>query len=219
LPTAIGYPWVVRAIYYVDGLNLYKRCLEGTGLKWLDVRRLFERSLPLSTPIVRIRYFTALIDDDESGGRDRQRIYLAALRTIPGLSIHYATMRTDAKFMPSVVGTTRGPEVEVWHTREKGTDVAIASWLFRDLARIPDEFDSAVLVTHDSDQAHAVRLAREVTDKQIGVLDPEPERAKHLHGCATFYRNIKLSAVRVSQFPEEIALRDGRSVRRPAEWT
>jgi len=218
-PTPSDTLGVVRAIYYVDGLNLYKRCLEGTALKWLDLKRLFEATLPLSTPVVRIRYFTALVEDHEgSGARTRQRTYLAALRSIPGLSIHYGTMRTDRKFMATVAGDSAGPEVEVWHTREKGTDVALGAWLFRDLFRIPESFDAAVLVTHDSDQSTTVRHAREISDKQIGVLDPEPERAKHLHQCASFYRNIKLSAVRRAQFPEVVPLRTGRSVTRPAEW-
>jgi hypothetical protein len=215
----IGYSWLVRAIYYVDGLNLYKRCLEGTGLKWLDLKRLFEASLPLSTPVVRIRYFTALVEDhEESGARERQRVYLAALRSTPGLTVHYGTMRTDPKFMAAVIGGSRGPDTEVWHTREKGTDVALSAWLFRDLARIPDQFDVAVLVTHDSDQATTIRLASEVSNKRIGVLDPEPQRAKHLRGCASFYRNITLSDVRRAQFPEVVPLRTGRSVTRPTEW-
>jgi hypothetical protein len=209
----------VRAIYYVDGLNLYKRCLEGTGLKWLDLKSLFESVLPLSTPIVGIRYFTALVDErDNEGARQRQRVYLAALRSIRGLTIHYGTMRTDPEWMASVVDGSRGPEVEVWHTREKGSDVLLSAWLFRDLARIPEKFDAAVLVTHDSDQAPTIRMAREISNKQIGVLDPESERAKHLHECANFYRNIKLSAARRAQFPEVITLGTGGTVSRPPEW-
>lgn len=209
----------MRAIYYVDGLNLYKRCLEGTALKWLDLKRLFEATLPLSRPVVRIRYFTALVEDhEESGARDRQRVYLAALRSTPGLTLHYGTMRTDRKFMASVVGDSRGPDVEVWHTREKGSDVSLGVWLLRDLVRIPEQFDTAVLVTHDSDQATTIRLARELSDKPIAVLDPEPVLAKHLHEAATYYRNLRLSDARRAQFPEEVPLRSGRSVTRPAEW-
>jgi len=209
----------VRAIYYVDGLNLYKRCLEGTGLKWLDLKRLFESVLPLCVPIVGIRYFTALVDDwDNEGTRERQRVYLAALRSIPGLTIHRGTMRTDPEWMASVINGSRGPEVEVWHTREKGSDVLLSAWLFRDLARIPDRFDAAVLVTHDSDQAPTIRIAREISDKQIGVLDPESVRAKHLHECASFYRNLKLSSVRRAQLPEVITLGTGRTVSRPTKW-
>ena len=209
----------MRTIYYVDGLNLYKRLLEGrSGVKWLDLEALFEASLPANTPIVKIRYFTALVHDHETGARSRQRQYLAALETIRGLEVRYGTMRTDRTSMPTVLEGVAGPEIEVWHTREKGSDVAMGAWLFHDLQALKDRFDAAVLVTHDSDQAETVRLARKVTDKPIGILDPDPTRAKHLHACASFYRHIKIGAVRSSQFPESLLTRSGRTVSRPPSW-
>jgi hypothetical protein len=209
---------VVRTIYYVDGLNLYKRCLTGPSLKWLNLQRLFETELPLN-PADRIRYFTALVTKyPDPDAVTRQRVYLAALRTIPGLTVHYGTMRTDVKTMTSVVGGKPGPEVQVFHTREKGTDVNLAARLFHDLATVPDRFDAAVLVTHDSDQVETIRLALEVTDKPIGVLDPEPTRAKHLHSAASFYRNIHVRHVRNSQFPDEVSLPRGGLAIKPTSW-
>lgn len=209
----------MRTIFYVDGLNLYKRLLEGrSAVKWLDLEQLFETSLPANTPIVKIRYFTALVEDHDTGARERQRQYLAALKTIHGLSIHRGTMRTDRASMPTVVNNSEGPEVEVWHTREKGSDVAMSAFLFHDLAALSDRFDAAVFVTHDSDQATTIRLASKVTDKPIGVLDPDGTRAKHLHDCAAFYRQIKLADVRRSQFPEHVKTNAGRTITRPATW-
>lgn len=209
----------MRTIFYVDGLNLYKRLLEGkSGVEWLDLQVLFERSLASNMPVVKIRYFTALVDDHDTGARARQRQYLAALETIHGLTVHRGTMRTDRTSMPSVLENGVGPEVEVWHTREKGSDVAMSAWLFHDLHVLKDRFDAAVLVTHDSDQAETVRLARKVTDKPIGILDPDPTRAKHLHSCASFYRHIKIGAVRGSQFPDEVATTGDHKVTRPDSW-
>ena len=103
-------------------------------------------------------------------------------------------------------------------TREKGTDVNLAARLFHDLAAISDQFDSAVLVTHDSDQVETIRLARSITTKPVGVLDPEPTRAKHLHTNASFYRNVHLRHVRASQFPDQIVLDGGRLAERPIGW-
>ena len=209
----------MRTIYYVDGLNLYKRLLEGrAGAKWLDLEALFKASLPTYTPIVAIRYFYALVDDHDTGARARQRQYLAALKTIRGLSIHRGTMRTDPASMPTVVDGGAGPEVEVWHTREKGSDVALSAFLFHDLIAMQERFDAAVLVTHDSDQATTIRLARTISDKPIGVLDPDPTRAKHLHDCASLYRHIKLAAVRAYQFPEAMQSSKGRTITRPPTW-
>ena len=167
----------------------------------------------------RIRYFTALVSEgDDPDSIKRQRVYIAALGSLPNLSIHLGTMRTDATSMAQVIPGGRGPEVTVWHTREKGTDVNLAARLFHDLATMPDLFDAAVLVTHDSDQVETIRLARSITDKPIGVLDPEPTRAKHLHATASFYRNIHLRHVRESQFPDQVPLPRGRVVAKPSTW-
>lgn len=207
-----------RTIYYVDGLNLYKRCVSRSGHKWLDLAELFRRELPEQTP-TRIRYFTALVDSQpDPGARSRQRTYLTAIKTLQGLTIHHGTMRTDQASMSTVVEDGRGPEVAVWHTREKGSDVNLAAYLFYDLATSSDTFDAIVIVTHDSDQATTIRLAREVTEKPIGVLDPSEVRAKHLYSLSSFYRNIHTRAIRDSQLPDEVPLPRGGVARRPPEW-
>ena len=78
-----------RTFIYVDGFNLFYRCLKGTPYKWLDLLKLFRSVLPPTNNIIRVRYFTA----DVSGRRDpvkpiHQQAYLRALSTIPQLSIH-----------------------------------------------------------------------------------------------------------------------------------
>lgn len=207
----------MRTFYYVDGLNLYKRCLAVPGLKWLDLAELFRRELVTNEP-VRIRYFTARVRgrSGDYGSQKRQRAYLSALSTIDGLSIHYGKIRSDPTDMERV--DQPGERVPVWHVREKGSDVNLAGHLFHDLALSSADFEVAVVVTHDSDQAETIRLARELTDKPIGVLDPAEERAKELHSVASFYRNIHLRNVRGAQFPLEVPLRRGSVVTRPPEW-
>jgi len=46
---------------YVDGFNLYYRCVKGTPHKWLDVSSLAAKLLHSGTQINRIRYFTARV--------------------------------------------------------------------------------------------------------------------------------------------------------------
>jgi uncharacterized LabA/DUF88 family protein len=207
----------VRTFYYVDGLNLYKRCLTAPGLKWLDLAELLRRELVTNEP-VRIRYFTALVKarSGDFGSQERQRAYLSALLTIDGLSIHYGKIRADPTDMESV--DRPGERVPVWHVREKGSDVNLAGRLFHDLALLSADFDAAVLVTHDSDQAETIRLARELTTKPVGVLDPAEDRAKELHSVASFYRRIHLRNVRAAQFPLRVQLPRGSVVTRPPEW-
>jgi hypothetical protein len=80
---------------YVDGFNLYYRCLKGTAFKWLDLSRLCGQLLP-GHEIHRIRYFTAVVQarsPDFKQSTD-QHFYLRALSTIPNLTIHYGLFRT-----------------------------------------------------------------------------------------------------------------------------
>jgi len=44
----LGY--ILKAIVYVDGFNLFYGCLKGTPHKWLDLLSLFEKVLGLITP-------------------------------------------------------------------------------------------------------------------------------------------------------------------------
>lgn len=79
-----------RTSIYIDGFNLYYRCLRRTPYEWLNLAKLCESLLPRND-IRQIRYFAALIDarPDDPDQPQRQLTYLRALRTIPHLTIHY----------------------------------------------------------------------------------------------------------------------------------
>ena len=82
---------------YIDGLNLYYGALRNSPYRWLDLRKLSQGLLKASDEVQRIRYFTALVDDpaDPTVGQ-RQKSYIRALRSIPGLTIHYGSFVTHA---------------------------------------------------------------------------------------------------------------------------
>ena len=87
-----------RTFVYVDGFNLYYRALAQKQHKWLSLYALAKQILDPENNIIAIRYYTARV----SGNRDpdepnRQAAYLRALKTIPGLSIHYG------KFLPKII--------------------------------------------------------------------------------------------------------------------
>ena len=91
----------VRTRVYVDGFNLYYGALKGTPFKWLDPVRLTSLLLPRECEIERLRYFTARV----SGKLDpqapaRQRIYLKALATLPGVEIHYGRFLAKTAWRP-----------------------------------------------------------------------------------------------------------------------
>lgn len=73
-----------RAYVYVDGFNLYNRCLKKTPYKWLDLVALARHLLPRAN-VVKVKYFTARIsarpaDPDQAV---RQQAYISALKTLP----------------------------------------------------------------------------------------------------------------------------------------
>lgn len=86
---------------YVDAFNLYYGCLKGTPYRWLDLGALCRRLLPKDR-INRIRYFTATVSarPDNPHAPQRQQIYLRALETVPGLSIHYGHYLSHVTRMP-----------------------------------------------------------------------------------------------------------------------
>ncbi len=85
---------------YVDGFNLYYGCLKGTPYKWLDLGTLCQALLP-PNKIQRIRYFTAKISAQaDPQGPVRQSIYLRALQTVPGLTVHLGHFLTSTVRMP-----------------------------------------------------------------------------------------------------------------------
>jgi hypothetical protein len=110
---------------YVDAFNLYYGSLKGTPYRWLDLGALCARLLPKDR-INRIGYFTATVSarPDNPDAPQRQQVYLRALETIPGLSIHYGHYLTHVTRMPLANPPQRGARtVEVVKTEEKGSDV------------------------------------------------------------------------------------------------
>ena len=118
----------LRTAVYVDGFNLYYRALKGTQYKWLDLKALAEHCLKPKNEITLLKYFTAHV----SGRRDpdqprRRQIYLKALRTIPGLSIHLGHFLAKTKTRPLVNPAHGCPKFAEFHdTEEKGSDVNLA---------------------------------------------------------------------------------------------
>ncbi len=206
---------------YIDGLNLYYGALRNSPYRWLDLRKLSRGLLKASDEVQRIRYFTALVDDpaDPTVGQ-RQKSYIRALRSIPGLTIHYGSFVTHARTMPRTDGAGL---VEVFRTDEKGSDVNLASHLLLDsCAR---DFEKALVVSNDSDLAFPVRAVRERFGLGIGVSCPVVQRGRRpawlLVDAADFKSHItrkRRKLLRQSQFPNTVIDLTGRPIRKPTSW-
>lgn len=138
-----------RVWMYVDGFSFYY-CLKyhktlPIGLGWCDFRMLAEDHLmPPGAQLEKIKYFTTLVEpgvERKEGETARQDTWLRAARTIPGLTI------IQGSFLP--LPQTPGKR------KEKLTDVNIAVELVLD-AVDKKGYDTAILITGDSDLAPAV---------------------------------------------------------------
>jgi uncharacterized LabA/DUF88 family protein len=198
---------------YVDGFNLFYGCLRKTPYRWLDLFLLFQKLLP-KNEIHRIRYFTALVTPraDDPQQRNRQEIYLRALRTIPCLSIHYGRYLSSKTRMRRADGNGT---VEVLKSEEKGSDVNLASYLLIDAYR--SDCDIAVIVSNDSDLAFPIEHIRRQLGKTVGLLNPHQRPSRELLPLANFYKPIRTGSLAASQSPQKLADALGE-FHRPLNW-
>ena len=235
----------VIANVYVDGFNLYNGALRGKPYKWLDLYAL-ACTLASGQSIGRIRYYTARVRNTSTdpGKQARQAQYIRALRTIPNLSIHYGHFLTHPVMRPLsthpasavppfyVRVVDQGQEiimplapydatsplcfVPVWNTEEKGSDVNLATHLLWD--GIKEEYDTAIVVSNDSDLAEPIRIVKNELRKRIVILNPHRERpSAELHKIADQFIDIRAKHLAGSQFP--VRLRDGRGeFEKPSAW-
>jgi hypothetical protein len=205
---------------YVDGFNLYYRCLKGTPYKWLNLLTLCQLSFP-HHQINRIRYFTArvkrTIADPQKA--QRQATLIRALETIPILSVHYGKFNTHRVWRQLAHPVPGCPEmVEVIDTKEKGSDVNLASYLLAD--GFQGEYELAIIVSNDSDLVAPVELVQAQLGCKVGILNPQGRRggtAWDLMRTATFYRRIREGVLKASQFPPTLQDAHG-TIRKPKEW-
>ena len=216
-------PRLQRVICYVDGFNLYFG-LRSKGWRqyyWLDVCRLARNLLRPGQELAFTKYFTARISGGQRGEeaqraarldakRKRQSDFLEALATLPDFQIfegHY--LRKQVKCY--ACGGT-------WdHHEEKMTDVKIATELLKDAFQ--DAFDTALLISADSDLVPPVLTVREFfPDKRIVAAFPPGRTSAQLTRAVNASFTIGRAKLKKSQFPDQITKSDGYTLSRPGRW-
>lgn len=205
-------------IVYIDGFNLYYGCLKGTPYRWLDLCALADRLLPKNT-VVAVKYFTARVSGSLTDPEKprRQETYFRALSQNPRLQRVEGTFLSNVKRMPvhqPALGHERS--VLVRATEEKGSDVNLAVHLLHDghLGR----YDTAVVISNDSDLAEAVRLVREDLKLPVGVISPFKTLTHRLAAHASFTRPIRTGHLATSQLPLRLLDASGRTIHKPGGW-
>jgi uncharacterized LabA/DUF88 family protein len=205
-----------RTIVYIDGFNFYYGAVKGTPYRWLNIAQMCRMLLP-HNEIVGIKYYTARVkprstDPDQAM---RQQVYIRALLTEPTVSVIYGHFLSHTITMPLANPTGRERFARVIKTEEKGSDVNLATHLVHD-AHL-DRFDTAVVVSNDSDLLEPIRLVRGDLGKKVGILNPQARPSRVLHANTDFFKQIREGVLRASQFPN--VLTDARGqIHKPAAW-
>jgi uncharacterized LabA/DUF88 family protein len=183
----------------------------------VNVRRLCELLLP-NNAIVEIKYFTALVsarpnDPDQAV---RQQLFLRALRTLPGVSVHLGHFLSHEVSMPLVpVPGQRQQYARVIKTEEKGSDVNLATHLLHDAHR--GRFDVAVVVSNDSDLLAPIKIVRAELQKKVGILNPQKNPSRAILPHIDFYKPIREGVLKASQFAPQLTDAVG-TFNKPKGW-
>jgi hypothetical protein len=107
--------------------------------------------------------------------------------------------------------------VNVLKMEEKGSDVNLAVHLLNDSWL--NRFESAVVISNDSDMAEAVRIVTEERKKPVGIVNPQMRRsmrmARDLNRVASFRGRITVKDLELCQLPNPIP---GTQIFKPKEW-
>src|SRR5207248_1125272 len=118
------------------------------------------------------KYYTARVTA-RPGDLDqpvRQQLYLRALGTLTGVSIHYGHFLSHEVTMPlPLIPGQRQKYTRVIKTEEKGSDVNLATHLLHDAHM--GRFEVAVIVSNDSDLLEPIKIVREELGKKVGILN------------------------------------------------
>lgn len=217
-----------RARVYVDGFNLYYGALKGTSFKWLDLEAWCERLLPGYT-VDQILYCTARVKSAPANPAVavRQQAYLRALATLPKVTVLEGMFKVNktraprrpeprcacCSTLPPGCSCCAAGTIPIIKTEEKGSDVNLAVTMVRD--GFKDLYDTAVVVSEDSDLQGAVDIVRRDLTKQVIIVTPRNRTHPPLVGDAR--RRVRDAGLAASQLPS--ALTDAHGVvHRPSTW-
>ena len=194
-----------RVNVYIDGFNLYHAIdeLEEEYLKWVDLYALSQSILNKYQILGEVKYFSAFATwrpDSYKIHRD----YVAALE-MQGVKAIMGRFKEKRIKCKAVCG-----EVFLTH-EEKETDVNIGAHLIADA--LQDKFDTALVISADTDLAAVIRLAQNIVgvEKRVHAVAPPGRYArsrelKHLFA-------ITKGKIRASQLLDKLETKQGTIVR------
>ena len=230
---------------YVDGFNLYKGVLErNPQYKWLDLVS-FCASVRPEMCLSNVFYFTANVKARFPGDKapERQHAYLRVLAN-QGIKVVRGKFRSDAKWLrvtsilrtaviepnlPAWFGIVQNalttserlalpdlPKASVWDSKEKGSDVNLASQLLLDVLKL--RLRAALVITGDSDLITPIRFCVD-EEADIHVLVPNKRQpSAALRNVATSLSELHPSKLAEHQLPRSFRTKTGGNIVRPETW-
>jgi len=188
---------------YPDGTPKYRKYL------WLDYATFLARYLRQQDTVADIFYFSAY-----AYHRSRRSIkthqQLVSAWTSTGVTAVMGNFKEKDRYCTNCQSDYKANE-------EKETDVNIAIYLINEAHK--DTFDTAMLVTNDTDLVPAIRMLRsEHPQKKVGVLFPLDRWSSELQQVCHFVKRTNKGHLAQSQFPDPIILPSGRQFFKPPIW-
>lgn len=200
-----------RVICLIDGFNLY-HAIDKIGdpvYKWCNYKSLTEQYLKSYHKLERVLYFTAYATWNPARVV-RHKAFVAAL-TKYGIETVLGNFKEATRHC-------RNCNTDYISHEEKETDVNIATHLLH--MAYTDSFDTAIIISADSDYASAIKLTRQCfPHKRIGVIIPVGQPySQDLADAATFTKTMKKQHIKMNMLPDEIKLDDGTIIMRPKQY-
>jgi uncharacterized LabA/DUF88 family protein len=201
-----------RVRVYIDGFNLYYgiHTVYGRRYMWLDLEALAKAMLRRGQHLDRVCYFTARVRN-AIASEQRQDTYLQVLtaRSTCLDIVEGRFQERNQRCRYCGVG---------WMTyEEKETDVSVAVALVEDAAR--DAYDTALVISGDSDLCPAVRAAKRLQPgRKIVAVFPPKRQSDPLRHAADGILRIDRSMLRRAQLPSKVVTPEGIVLERPAYW-
>jgi len=216
-------PGLPRTNVYIDGFNFYYAAFRGRRpraprLKWLDIAE-FSRLLLPGHDVRLVRYFTAAVKPVQWDPSQhlRQGAYLRALASFPEVSVHMGSFARWKVRRPLVDAPPEGPQTSlVWDTKEKGSDVNLATYLLLDA--FEGSYETAIVISDDSDLLEPVRVVRERLGKRVGVVRVRTDRGSVFRSKVDLLIEARAWHFEQAQLPDEVRLPTGSFVSRPTSW-
>jgi uncharacterized LabA/DUF88 family protein len=202
---------IQNVIAYIDGFNLYHglRDKHGRRFLWLNLEKMCHELLASDQRLVAVKYFTAPVRRD-APALQRQQAFWNALKAATGVEV------VRGRFQEKTVQCRQCRSSWITY-EEKETDVSIAVALVEDAAL--RRFDTALVVSADSDLCPAVRAVKRVAPAARVVAAFPPKRdSGDLRRVVHAYLTIGDGVLRRSLLPDLITTSTGVTIKRPPSW-